>query len=168
VDWAPVYQVWGPILVIAVVLLVRARRIGKERALKLQTIWVLPVLVTAVTAVLFISLPPPPIGWFALAAGGAIGAALGWHRGKMMALRIDRETGILWQTPSFASFLLIVAVIALRLVVKDVFGGDPTRPGFAHWAVALTDLLMGVAVGVIVFTRVELLLRARKLVRSSG
>lgn len=160
---AAVWQVWGPLSTIAVILLIRARRIGRERPLRIRFMWIVPALVILVVGILFFSMPPPPIGWAALVVGLAAGAALGWRRGQMMALRVDCETGTLWQTQSVASFMVVLAIIGLRLLVKDVFGGDPTQPHFVPWAVAVTDLLMGVALGVIVFTRVEMYLRARQL-----
>jgi hypothetical protein len=100
----PVHQTWGSyaitIAIIAVVVALRLRRAGQVRPLKLQSLWVVPVLYFAVAATMFMQLPPT--GWVAVASTAAllIGAAFGWQRGKMMRIHVDRETHTLNQQAS--------------------------------------------------------------------
>ena len=62
---------------------------SKMRPLKLGTLWVVPAIYLAVAALMFVQLPPT--GWVAIAciACLAIGAAVGWQRGKMMHIQVD-------------------------------------------------------------------------------
>ena len=54
-----------PIAIIVVVMALRMRRMGQMRPLKLETLWVVPVLYLAVAAMMFWSLPPK--GWVGIA-----------------------------------------------------------------------------------------------------
>src|ERR1043166_3998078 len=92
----PVHQSWVSIAVtigvIVLVMALRMRRMGQMRPLKLEPLWVVPVMYLVVTALMFWSLPPT--GWVAIASAVAvmIGAAVGWQRGKMMQIHVDPET----------------------------------------------------------------------------
>ena len=70
---------------------------GKMRPLKLETLWVVPMLYLAVAVLMYWQLPPT--GWVAIAcvAGLLIGAAVGWQRGKMMHIHVDPESHALNQ-----------------------------------------------------------------------
>src|SRR6476619_3980814 len=92
----PAQQSWvGYAITIGIILVVmalRMRRMGQMRPLKLETLWVVPVLYLVVAALMFWQLPPA--GWVAIAsvAGLLIGAAVGWQRGKMMHIHVDPDT----------------------------------------------------------------------------
>ena len=66
----PVHQTWISyaisIGIIVVVMALRMRRMGQMRPLKLETLWVVPVIYLAVAALLFFQLPPT--GWVAIAS----------------------------------------------------------------------------------------------------
>jgi hypothetical protein len=92
----PVQQSWVSyaitIGIIVVVMALRMRRMGQMRPLKLETLWVVPVLYLVVAALMFWTLPPT--GWVAIACAVAIliGAAVGWQRGKMMHIHVNPES----------------------------------------------------------------------------
>jgi amino acid transporter len=71
-----------PFVIIAVVLALRMKSMSKERPLKVDTVWVVPVIYLALVGFMLFSLPPPPLGWGLMGAGLAIGAAIGWHPGQ--------------------------------------------------------------------------------------
>ena len=74
----------------------------------------MPALYLVVAALMFWQLPPT--GWVAIAcvAGLAIGAAVGWQRGKMMHIHVDPETHALNQKASPAAMLFLVALIVVE------------------------------------------------------
>jgi len=144
--------------VIVVVVALRMRRMGKMRPLKLETLWVVPVLYLLVAALMFWQLPPT--GWVAIASAVAvlIGAAVGWQRGKMMHIHVDPETHALNQKASPAAMFFLIALIVVRAGARSVLG----ETGGLSPAM-LTDPLIAFALGMFTLTRVEMYLRARRL-----
>jgi len=162
VQGQPPHQSWISIAVtvaiVGIVLALRMRRMGQIRPLKLETLWVVPAIYLAMTALMFWSLPPK--GWVAIAsvAGLAIGAAVGWQRGKMMHIHVDPETHALNQKASPAAIIFLVALIVVRSGAKAVLG----ETGNVSPAM-LTDPLIAFALGMFSLTRLEMYLRAKRL-----
>jgi hypothetical protein len=151
-----------PFVIIAVVLALRFRSMSRERPLKLGTLWVVPV----VYLLLVVSLTPPPFGWGLLLLGLLIGVAIGWHRGKLIRIAHDPKTGELSQRASPLAMLLLAALVVLKLGARAIFGDTAaTQPGSS--AMLLTDAFLGFALGLLSATRLELYLRARRLLASS-
>ena len=144
--------------IIVVVVALRMRRMGKMRPLKLETLWVVPVLYLVVAALMFWQLPPT--GWVAIATAVAvlIGSAVGWQRGKMMHIHVDPETHALNQKASPAPMFFLIALIVVRAGARSVLG----ETGGLSPAM-LMDLLIAFALGMFTLTRVEMYLRARRL-----
>ena len=158
----PVHQTWVSyaitIGIIVIVMALRLRRAGQMRPLKLGSLWVVPVLYLAVAAIMFAQLPPT--GWVAIACGVAllIGAAVGWQRGKMMHIHVDAETHALNQKASPAAMLFLVALIVVRMLARGMMGAEG-----AVSPAMLTDPLIAFALGMFTLQRVEMYLRARRL-----
>lgn len=147
-----------PIAIFVLVLALRVRRMGQMRPLKLETLWVVPAVYLAVAALMFYSLPPT--GWVATAAiaGLAIGAAVGWQRGKMMHIHVDPETHALNQKASPAAMFFLIALIVVRSGARTILGGT----GGVSPAM-LTDPLVAFALGMFSLTRLEMYLRAKRM-----
>ena len=156
----PVHQTWVSyaITIGIIVMALRLRRAGQMRPLKLGSLWVVPTLYLAVAAIMFAQLPPT--GWVAIACGVAllIGAAVGWQRGKMMHIHVDPETHALNQKASPAAMLFLVALIVVRMLARGMMGAE----GGVSPAM-LTDPLIAFALGMFTLQRVEMYLRARRL-----
>jgi Protein of unknown function (DUF1453) len=151
-----------PFVVIAVVVGLRLRSMSKERPLKISTLWVVPVLYLVLMAWTLFALPPAPVGWGLLLAGVAIGLAVGWHRGKLIRLHRNPDTGELRQKASPLAMILLLALIVLKSGARAIFGESAaTQPGSG--AMLLTDAFIGFALGLLSATRLELYLRARRL-----
>ena len=151
-----------PIAIVLVVMTIRLRSAGKMKPLKLETLWVVPVLYLAVAVMMFIQLPPR--GWVALASiiGLAIGAAVGWQRGKLMQIHVDPETHALNQKASPAAMMFLIVLIAVRAGARSVLGAD------SHLSPAmLTDPLIAFALGMFSLTRLEMYLRAKRLLEQA-
>jgi hypothetical protein len=144
--------------IIVVIMALRMRGMSKMRPLKLETLWIVPVMYAVVAALMFFSLPP--VGWVAIASivGLAAGAAVGWQRGKMMQIHVDPETHALNQKASPAAMFFLIALIIVRAGARSVLGAD------SHVSPAmLTDPLIAFALGMFTLQRVEMYLRARRL-----
>ena len=151
-----------PFVIIAAVLALRFRSMSKERPLKLQSLWIVPVVYLLVAGSTLVALPPPPMGWAMVILGLALGLALGWHRGKLIRIERNAETGELRQRASPLAMLLLAAVVVLKLGARQVFGESAaTQPGSG--AMLLTDAFLGFALGLLSATRAELYLRGRRL-----
>ena len=162
----PVHQTWiGTAIsfaVIAVVFALRMRRMGKLRPLKLENLWVVPALYAVVAGLMFWQLPP--IGRVAVAsiAGLALGAALGWQRGSMMEIHVDPETHALNQKASPAAMLFLVSLVLVRTLARNVVGAESgVSPAM------LTDPLIAFALGMFSMTRLEMYLRAKRLLQEA-
>jgi len=155
-----------PFVVIAAVLTLRFRSMNRERPLKLETLWVVPVVYSLIAGSMLFALPPPPIGWGLVALGLATGLTLGWYRGKMIRIERDSETGELRQRASPLAMMLLLALIVIKLGARSIFGESAAaHPGSG--AMMLTDAFIGFALGLLSATRLELYLRGRQLLEAA-
>lgn len=162
----PIHQTWTTYAVmfgiIAVVLGVRLRSMSRERPLKVGGLWVVPLIYLLLVGWMLFALPPTVVGWALVVIGLAAGLVIGWHRGKMIRIERNAETGELRQKASPIAMLLLVALIVLKLGARAIFGdAAATQPGSS--AMLLTDAFIGFALGLLSATRLELYLRARRL-----
>tara|TARA_B100000678_G_scaffold272760_1_gene262491 strand:+ start:1113 stop:1634 length:522 start_codon:yes stop_codon:yes gene_type:complete len=147
-------------LVVLVVLSFRMRSMRRMRPLRLERLWLLPALYAGFAIVAFSLHPPTPAGWgFALLAllGGA---GLGWQRGRMMEIHVDPETHMLNQKGSPAAMLFIIALIVIRQGARLAVGSGA---GAYIDPLVLTDVMIACALGVFSAQRIEMYLRARRL-----
>jgi hypothetical protein len=138
---------------------------SRERPLNVATLWIVPVVYLLLVGSMIVALPPTVGGWSLIAAGVVAGAVLGWHRAKL--IRIERNAdGKLMQKASPVAMLLLVALIVLKLGARAIFGETAAaQPGSG--AMLLTDAFLGFALGLLSATRVELYLRARRILEAS-
>lgn len=161
----PVQQSWvSYAITIGLVIIVLALRLGRARQmqpLKLGSLWIVPAVYLAVAAIMFVQLPPT--GWVAIACaiGLAVGAALGWQRGRMMHINVDPETHALNQKASPAAMLFLIALIVIRMIARTALGQENVSPAM------LTDPLIAFALGMFTLQRVEMYIRAKRLLEEA-
>jgi hypothetical protein len=162
----PAHQSWVSyaimIAVIVGVMALRMRGMSRMRPLKLSMLWIVPAMYLAVAVWMFILLPP--VGWVAIAsaAGLLIGAGLGWQRGKMMHIHVDPDTHALNQKASPAAMVFLILLIVVRNGGKALLGTE------SHVSPAmLTDPLIAFALGMFALTRLEMYLRAKRLLEAA-
>jgi hypothetical protein len=146
-----------PIVVIAIVLAFRVRRMRQVRPLRLNQLWIVPAIVAALAVVAFATQPPHGTGWFWCALALVAGVGLGWQRGATMRITVDPVAGTLHQTGSPAALIFILVVIALRSGARyeaSAWGFNP---------VLVSGILLSMAVGLISAQRVEMYLRGRRM-----
>lgn len=153
----PAWAGYLTVAIIALVLVLRFRGMKKARRLNLNTLWIVPAIFVALIAAVIAKAPPHGLQWLGMAAALAIGAALGWRRGKLMRISLDPETGTLNQQASPAAFLFILVLLVVRQALRYEAGS------FGFDVVLVTDLAMALALGLITASRVEIYLRARQL-----
>jgi hypothetical protein len=153
-----------PVVVIAVVMALRWRRMSRARKLKIETLWILPVIYLVIVGFVFFSAPPGLSGWAWSALALVIGAGIGWYRGSMMKINVDPETHTLSQQASPAAFLLLIVLVVARSAARqEMGGGNPASPA----ALLATDVAMAFALGLISATRLEMAIRAKRLLRET-
>lgn len=162
----PVHQSWTTyavtIGIIVIVMALRTRGMSKTKRLKLGGLWIVPALYLAIAALMFAQLPPT--GWVAIACvvGLLIGAAVGWQRGKLMQIHVDPETHALNQKASPAAMIFLVVLIVVRMAAKGILGEEAgVSPAM------LTDPLIAFALGMFTLTRLEMYLRAKRLLEEA-
>jgi hypothetical protein len=151
-----------PFVIIAVVLALRFRSMSRERPLNVGTLWVVPVIYVLLVGSMLLALPPAPSGWGLVAVGLVLGAVLGWHRGKLIRIERNAETGKLSQRASPVAMLLLGALVVPKLGARAIFG-DSAAAHPSSGAMLLTDAFIGFALGLLSATRLELYLRARRI-----
>jgi membrane protein CcdC involved in cytochrome C biogenesis len=151
-------------VVILVVLALRMRRMGKERPLKIEQMWIIPALYLGVAGFMFWRFPPAGLMWVAVLVALGVGAALGWQRGRMMHITVNPQTHEISQKASPAAMLFIVVLIFLRMGAREAaaMGG----PGFHIDLASVTDVLIAFALGLLATQRIEMYLRARRLLEA--
>jgi hypothetical protein len=159
------YAISGTIIL--VVLGIRLSRMNKVRPLRIERLWVVPALFALLTASMFIATPPSLIGWVLSLAALAIGAVLGWQRGRFMHIEVDPDTHLLNQRASPAALLFIIGLIAVRFAARSALASG-AGDTFLHLnAMAVTDILVALALGLISVTRLEMYLRAKRLLEAA-
>lgn len=151
---------------VAALILLRNRR---PRRLRPGLMWILPVLV-GVGIGLGLVFEPHPIAYGAreyaiLAAGLVLGALAGWWRGKGMRLQ-RTEGGHIQMQASPAGLVLILGIFLVRRAFQASAIGEP-----GHFSAALlpyTDASLLFAAAMVLFQRLEIILRVRKLPAASA
>jgi hypothetical protein len=158
------YAITG--VIVLLVLGLRLRGMSRMRRLRLETLWIVPAIYLVFAAVMFTEFPPSLTGWAIAAVALFIGAGIGWQRGKLMQIHVDPETHQLNQRASPAAILFIFGLIAVRMAARGVLANG-TGTGFHLNAMLVTDVLIALAVGLFAAQRLEMYLRAKRLLEEA-
>lgn len=166
---APAQASWISFAVSAVVLLavlgLRMRGMGRERPLRIERLWIVPAIYLCVAGFMFWRLPPAGMIWAVCVLALAAGAALGWQRGKLMRISVDPATHEISQKASPWAMLFILALILLRSGVREA--AMIGEASFHVDVTAVTDVLIAFALGLLAAQRLEMYLRARRLLEAA-
>lgn len=156
-----------PGIVLGVVLTLRLRGMRKARPLEANRLLWFPILLVAVAVFVVGAHPPSPFGLSLCLLALIVGGLAGWQRGRMIRIEHDPATGKLMQQASPAAMVLLVAIIIGRFAARAYFGASPAAAGAAGMdprTLMITDVMLAFAVGLLGVTRIELFLRARRIV----
>ncbi|MBS0384913.1 MAG: DUF1453 family protein, partial [Proteobacteria bacterium] len=134
---------------------------SQTRPLKTEQLWVVPLIFAGFAALTLVQAPPTvaDIPW--LVGVAALGAVVGWYRGKMMRITVDPQTHNLSQAASPLALVFLLAVFGLRYGLRYMLGEE------AHaWGISLNllaDAPMVFAVAMFALTRAEMFIRAERL-----
>ena len=151
--------------VVAIVFALRFRAMNKERRLKLEFMWILPAIMVAATVFLFVQFTPHGTDWLWLGLIFAVGATIGWWRGRLIPIAIDPDTHELNTKPSPAAILFLLGLFVVRFALKAFLESEAQA-----WhinAVLLTDGFVVLGVGLFAVSRLEMALRAIGLLREA-
>lgn len=155
---APAWTGLIPLAAVALVILRNAR----ARRLRIEAMWIAPVVVIALIALsLTAEGMPTPLGLALDVAGLALGAGLGWWRARFTHITVDPVTHELTSRASPIGMLVILVVFAVRLGVRSFAQQNGTTLG--AWAIAIPDALLMMSVGLVCAGRIEIFLRATRL-----
>jgi hypothetical protein len=144
-------------VIICTVLFFRFRSMRRIQKLRLERLWIVPALYALVTATVLYQSMPAGIQWLYAGLALALGGVLGWRRGALMRINIDPETHELNQQASPAAMLFILVLMVIRQGMRI----EASEMGFN--VAFLTDLLVVFALGLFTATRLEMFLRARRM-----
>jgi len=157
-EWTQLLPFLLPALIVVVIL----RRNLRSRPLKIERLWIYPVLILVAVGSLLVSQPPPldPITLGLLTAALSLGAILGWQRGRFTHIEVHPETHELTSKSSPLGLVLILGLFLLRYGLRSV---DVSRLHLPISPVALTDASLVLAMALMVAQRLEMWLRAQRL-----
>ena len=152
----------APLVAAAIIVLRNAR----ERKLKVERLWMAPLAMLVLVALaLTRQAPPGPAMVGVDIAALVLGALAGWWRGRLTRIVVDPATHALTSRTSPVGMLLILALFVVRYGLR-AFGTETA--GMLHVsALEITDVLMLLAVGLVCAQRLEIALRATRMLNEA-
>jgi hypothetical protein len=153
------YSIGIGLLVAFAILMARNSR---PRRLRLEAMWIRPLIIIAMIALSLFALPLPtdPLSIALVVVGLAIGVGLGWLRGSLMRIEVHPETHDISARASPVAMLFILAIFGARMFLRTEAMATPIA-GLSP--VAVTDALLLLAGGMLTVANLEMWLRARRL-----
>jgi len=151
-----------PLLVIAFIV----RRNLRPRQLRVERLWVMPVILFVIIAASFEKgIPTSPIVLSVLPIALVLGALAGWYRGRLTHISVDPVTHDLTSKASPWGIVLIAVLFIGRMAMRVYFeqGDGATRGHLSDAATAAADGLLVFSLGLICAQRLELWIRAQRL-----
>ena len=153
-----------PYLVPLLLLVLVVRRSLRERRIRLEALWIAPMIFGAITVFTLWRAPPPSVAWsLGLAAAFTIGCGVGWLRGKTTTISIDPETHLLSGRATPIAVILFALLFLARTSLRMALLQQPNAGGPQLLAPLITDAFLVFALGMIAAQRVEIGLRCRQL-----
>ncbi|HWD68009.1 MAG TPA: hypothetical protein VG227_08615 [Caulobacteraceae bacterium] len=155
-------QLSGLILTVLIAIVVLAMRNRRPRRLRLEAMWVRPVIFLALIILAFGATvtPTDAPSLTALVLAFLFGVAAGWMRGSLMKIDVHPETHDITSRASPAGMLFIFAVLGVRIFIRS----SAMKTSVAGVSAAvIADALILFAAAMMITQSVEMFLRARHL-----
>ena len=161
-----------PLLLIAVIVALRARKLSKKQPLKLGGLWIRPVFLLA-ACILVLAIPQPGVpvrhfallDWAVLALSAVIGGVGGWYLGRTTAIEVHPEDGTLMAQASPVGLFVIVGLMLARTALRA--GAKLEAQAWHLDVVLIFDALIVFTALLFAVRSLEMYLRARKLVAAA-
>lgn len=158
---------WATLIPIVLAMGLVILRNSRARRLRIEAMWIAPVIIVALIGLaLFgetarggVLLTPLNVGLDI--AGLVIGAALGWWRARFTNITIDPATHELTSQASPLGMVVIMGILVLRTLIRT-YAAQSSGP-LGQWGPPLTDALLVMSVGLVCAQRLEIYLRASRL-----
>jgi hypothetical protein len=148
-------------LVIGVLIIVMRNR--RPRKLKVERLWLFPV-IYLVMLVAGLSAAPPPVTFAAvgvLLASAVVGGLIGWQRGRFTRIDLDPQTHEMTAQASVLGIALILVVMLARLGLRGLLTQNVSGLGVP--TAVLGDGLLVLAVSMLTVQRLEIWVRATRM-----
>jgi hypothetical protein len=149
-----------------VILVFRMKRLSAVRPMRLPALWIRPAILAVMTGMLVFYAPPQGATQdLILLAALAVGALLGWHQARLMAISVDPESGSLQVKASTWALVTFFGVLLLRMGLRPLLT-DENSPVHAYVGV-ITDGFLLFLVGFYLARATEMFIRGRALLQAS-
>lgn len=159
---------WATLIPIVIAMGLVILRNSRARRLRIEAMWIAPVMIVALIGLAFwgesrtgASHGLSPLNLGLDVVGVVIGAGLGWWRARFTNITVDPATHELTSKASPLGMMVIMGILVLRTVVR-VYAAQSNGP-LGQWGPPLTDALLVMSVGLVCAQRLEIFLRASRL-----
>lgn len=164
VDLAP-YQL-GAVLIPLVVVAMMLLRHARPRRLRVERLWLAPLVFVLMTGLILAAQSPPSPPVIAMeAACLALGGLVGWWRGRLTRVSVDPDTYEATTKTSPLGMLVVLVLFAMRYGLRSASGFTASQLHIS--ALHLTDTLLVFAAGLVCAQRLEMALRAMRLLNEA-
>lgn len=160
-------QIYGTLIAVLIMAAILWRRNSRPRQLRIERLWVRPVLFALIVSVTLTATPFPfdPLSLAVLTLALVVGSGLGWQRGRFMHIDVHPETHDVTSRASPVGMIFILAILALRILLRGAALESRTALGLP--AATITDGLILLLGAMIVAQSLEMWLRARRLLEEA-
>ncbi|MBN8552687.1 MAG: DUF1453 family protein [Caulobacterales bacterium] len=160
---------YAPLIAIAVAVPLMLLRNRRPRTLRPRWMWVMPTLIVVMIGlgVWGSGLAPGvshepfgPLDYAVLALGLGLGAAAGWWRGKMTMIERHADGTLKAQASPIGLVLILALMLGRRILAAWL---EPHAAGWGLNVLAVTDAFLLFVAAMIVVSRVEMWIRARRI-----
>ena len=150
-----------------VALIIVLLRNQQARRLRVELLWIRPVVFLALTVASLVAEPPilTPLALVIMVVGLGLGCALGWQRGRLMHIEVDPATHMLRSKASPLGLVFIVVLLVARFGLRAVMAQYAREWHLPFVAVADAFLLF--LVGLLAVQALEMWLRANRLLTAA-
>jgi hypothetical protein len=165
---------YGPLIGIAIALPLILLRNRKPRTLHVKWLWVMPAVIVPLMGLALwgTSLSPDvshdafdALAWLILAIGLILGGVFGWYRGKMTTIEKHADSTLKAQASPIGLILIIVVMLCRRALTAFL---EPHAAELGLNPLAIADAFLLFVVGMIVVQRLEMYIRARRILAGQG
>ncbi|HYD44009.1 MAG TPA: CcdC protein domain-containing protein [Phenylobacterium sp.] len=153
---------WAPYLIMAAFMGLALLRGSRRRDLSVNRLWIMPTVLLVGALLLFSQqAAPSPVMFAVHIAALALGAFVGWWRGRLTHIEVDEETGRMTSRSSPLGMALLAGLVMVRYAARDLISANAERLHVT--AIDIADAFLLFALGLVCVQRLEMWLRAKKI-----